>query len=725
MQRRTTAFSGFLFLLLLALAGLPGAPAARAATGREPVIIIPGVAGSELTATSSFNLSVSNGHGGTYAGSYSAGEKVWVNTLQAALPGSDDYFDALKLKYDAATAEAPLAPSGLYGSVYGDIVDYLKRQGYVEGVDLWVFPYDWRQDIRVTLDRLDSRVTQALVGANGGRTDPSTWTIRRADLVGHSMGGLVGRAYVSDPAHASRIDQLITLGSPQLGAAKFLKTLMYGDTFGPYFLGIGLEPSEISDVVQNMPGPWQLLPSSAFYSYYNNSDAAHLRPYVEDRDVDGDSVARGALDYSGVKSLLLRLGKNPNAQARAESYHTAYDTQRQGGVNGVRWAALVGHGYDTLGQLRDYTSSCLTWTGYKPCPAQSETPVDGDGTVAIMSAAMGDPWSSAPGGLIDSGAQRWYVEREHTALVEYDYVLGIKSGDGPVLPWLGGLLSGATPMGAAAGSAQAATADTQAGLQASKTRVSRTPPAGKLRGTLVSGRGAAALEVRAAGGAVTGRARGSDKALAQAEGSSYSRTQGGEAAFIRQDQRYDARLVAEQDGALELRVRMFEGGRLARTAVYPQVLVRQGGSVSASLPQGLSAATLTYATLPVLQIDADGDGFSEATAPASALLDERQSLDTVAPEVRVPLPQAGAGQATVRWTAADALSGLAVEQGVIDPDGAAPQTVRSGQTVALAPGPHTLQVLAQDHAGNAAVRTVAFTVASPKTPDGVGGPARN
>jgi len=722
MQRRTTAFSGFLFLLLLALAGLPGAPAARAATGREPVIIIPGVAGTELTATSSFSLSVSNGHGGTYSGSYSAGEKIWVNIWQAALPGSDDYFDALKLKYDTVTSEAPLAPSGLYGSAYGDILDYLKRQGYVEGVDLWVFPYDWRQDIRTTLSLLDSRVTQALVGANGGRTDPSTWTIRRADLVGHSMGGMVGRAYVSDPARASRIDQLITLGSPQLGAAKFLKTLMYGDTFGPYFLGIGLEPSEISDVVQNMPGPWQLLPSSAFYGYYNNSDAAHLRPYVEDRDVDGDGVARGALDYSGFRSLLLRLGKNPTAQTRAEGYHTAYDTLRQGGLNGVRWVALVGQGQATLGQLRDYTSSCLDWFTYKPCPAQSETPVDGDGTVATMSAAMGDPWSGA---LIDSGALRCYYPREHGALVQYDYTLGIKTGDGPVLPWLGRLLSGADPLNTCGSTAQTTAAVTQAGPQASKARVTSAPSAEKLRGTLVSGRGAAALEVRAASGAVTGRARGSDKALAQAEGSSYSRTQSGEAAFLRQDQRYDARLVAERDGALELRVRMFEGGQLARTAVYPQVLVRRGGSVSANLPQGLSAATLTYATLPVLQIDADGDGFSEATAAAAALLDERQSLDTEAPEVRVPLPQAGAGQATVRWTAADALSGLAVEQGVIDPDGAAPQTVRSGETVVLAPGPHTLQVLAQDQAGNAAVRTVAFTVASPKTPDGVGGPARN
>lgn len=720
MQRRTTRFPGLLAILLLALAGLPGAQTARAATGREPVIIIPGVAGSELSTTSSSALSVSNGHGGTYSTTYSAGEKIWVNTWQAALPGEDDYFDGLKLKYDTLTSEVPLAPTGLYSSAYSDIVDYLKRQGYVENVDLWVLPYDWRQDIRLTLSKLDSKVTQALVAVNGGRTDPSTWSIRRVDLVGHSMGGMVGRAYVSDAARAAKVDQLITLGSPQLGAAKFLKTLMYGDTFGPYFLGIGLEPSEIRDVVQNMPGPWQLLPSAPFYTYYNNSDSAHLRPYVEDRDVDGDGVAGGPLSYSSVKSLLLRQGKNPNAQTRAEDYHTTYDSARQGGLNGVRWVALVGYGYDTLGQLRDYTGSCLDWFTYKPCPKQSETPVNGDGTVAIMSAAMGDPWSGA---LINSGAQLWYVEREHGALVQYDYTLGIKSGDGPVLPWLGNLLSGVTPMSAGAAGVQAASTDTQTDPQASKSRVSQAPPTKKLRGALVSGGGAGALEVRSAGGAVTGRARGSDKAQVQAEGSSYSRQVGGESAFLSQDQRYEARLVAEQDGGLELRVRLFDGDALVRTLVYPQVPVRQGGSVRASLPQGLAQAAQSLAALPGLEIDADGDGVYEARAAAVALLDARQSLDTAAPELQLAQPQLDGRRATLRWSAGDTLSGLAVEQGLLDADGAAPRLVRNGESLALTPGPHTLQVLAQDYAGNTVARTLSFSVGSQRSPGDTGGPA--
>ena len=42
-------------------------PAARgAASGRQPVIVIPGLGGSEFTANSAFSLSVDNGHGGTF-----------------------------------------------------------------------------------------------------------------------------------------------------------------------------------------------------------------------------------------------------------------------------------------------------------------------------------------------------------------------------------------------------------------------------------------------------------------------------------------------------------------------------------------------------------------------------------------------------------------------------------------------------------------------------------
>jgi pimeloyl-ACP methyl ester carboxylesterase len=294
-----------------------------AAIGREPVIVIPGLGGSEFAATTAFSLNVDNGHGGTFQRSYSAGEKVWVNTFQILLPGDDDYLDALKLRSDGMTPVAPAVQiSGLYWDAYGDLVDYLQRQGYVMGTDLWLFPYDWRQDVEVTSRRLDLLITHALVAANGGQSDPAAWSIRRVDIVAHSLGGLVGRAYIADPVRAGRVDQLITLGAPEFGATKALKALVYGDQFGPWFLGIGLNPAEIKDLSQNMASGMQLLPSRAYDRLYDNSDSTRLRPWVEDRDIDGDGTALGVLGYDQTNALLQRLQRTSSCWGKRVTFTT-------------------------------------------------------------------------------------------------------------------------------------------------------------------------------------------------------------------------------------------------------------------------------------------------------------------------------------------------------------------------------------------------------------------
>jgi len=339
----------------------------------------------------------------------------------------------------------------------------LQRQGYVLGRDLWVFAYDWRRDIRATISQLDGLVTAALVTANGNRADPSTWMVHRVDIVAHSMGGVIGRAYISSSSRAERVDQLITLGSPQLGAAKLLKTLLYGDDFGSTFLGLGLNPAEVKDVVQNMPGAMELLPSRGYYSFYDNSDADHLSPFREDRDIDDDGLAGGPLSYLAVERLMLNLQANATVLSTARAFQSQFDGLRvfvpllqagsqsnsqspseapSAGLNGVRWEALIGSGQATLGQVREYTGVC----GDTPCPRRDELPVDGDGTVALFSAAIGDPTRAH---LFTSAPRRWFVERTHSGLVQRDYALGLPISDGPALEWIGERLRASSTLASA------------------------------------------------------------------------------------------------------------------------------------------------------------------------------------------------------------------------------------------------------------------------------------
>ncbi len=92
------------------------------------------------------------------------------------------------------------------------------------------------------------------------------------------------------------------------------------------------------------------------------------------------------------------------------------------------------------------------------------------------------------------------------------------------------------------------------------------------------------------------------------------------------------------------------------------------------------------------------------------MLDERASADTTYPTLSVVQPVVTDNHATVRWSASDDESGLQIEQATLDSESAKPQLLDNGTTVELAPGMHTLEVLAQDRAGNTVVKTTSFVV---------------
>ena len=205
---------------------------ARASTGKRPVVVIPGILGSELI-------------------NPKTGEKVWPSafrTSQEGLPISPNleanHDDLIPGKIVETAKLAKLLPE-VY--VYRDLLDALRRYaGYREGewnnppVDgdrdtFYVFAYDWRRD-NVTNARELVRRLQLLKEK-----------LKRPDLkfniVAHSMGGLIARyaAMYGDadlPAGdatiqpswggAAHISKIIMIGVPNEGAADAFATLVEG-----------------------------------------------------------------------------------------------------------------------------------------------------------------------------------------------------------------------------------------------------------------------------------------------------------------------------------------------------------------------------------------------------------------------------------------------------------------------------------------------------------------
>ena len=88
-------------------------------------------------------------------------------------------------------------------TLYNNLINSLKNAGYQEGVNLFVYGYDWRKKIGDAADDLKNFVNG--LGLTG-----------KIDFIGHSYGGLVTRGYAQEWG-TDKIDKILELGSPNLG----------------------------------------------------------------------------------------------------------------------------------------------------------------------------------------------------------------------------------------------------------------------------------------------------------------------------------------------------------------------------------------------------------------------------------------------------------------------------------------------------------------------------
>ena len=359
---------------------------------RTPLILIPGIGGSEFKTADVVNWSSNDGHGGTFTNVYSAGEKVWVNGIEALKPGSDDYFDILRMKSDGQTSEANLELTGTIFVIYQKTIDFFISNGYKLNEDFFLFPYDWRKDISLTASLLDQKINEIKIQTGSPKVD----------IVAHSMGGLVARNYISDAGRATKVRKLFTLGVPHLGSVKFLKAIKFGDClfldFDPFCLSIA--PSEVRDVIQNMVSGYELAPSQKYFDFYNGQDNNHPYPY---------KTESGALNYNQIKSLLTTLNFNTSLFNLSEAFHTLDNSLFN--TNGVDVTVVAGSGQKTLGQIIEEKRISLLGIPYIH---EDMININGDGTVPLFSASLNDPSKNLS---LFNSAKVFYTNQEHGNLV--------------------------------------------------------------------------------------------------------------------------------------------------------------------------------------------------------------------------------------------------------------------------------------------------------------------
>ncbi|MBO0725858.1 MAG: hypothetical protein J2P52_09685 [Blastocatellia bacterium] len=251
------------------------APIVAKQTGKPPIIIIPGITGSELV-------------------DRTTGEKLWPdifpdNKEALALPITST---TLSENRDDVVASRVIESAHLIKfmpeiGVYGALLKALETQGGYRRGDIdapapggdrdtyYLFAYDWRRDNVESARKLAEKIAEIKRRTN--RPD------LRFDVIAHSMGGLIARYFAMygdadvlgapnprpDWRGAQSIGRLVLFGTPNAGSMDALRTLIYGYSItGADKPRVNLFKSLGRVMIFTAPSVYQLLPrreSARFY----------------------------------------------------------------------------------------------------------------------------------------------------------------------------------------------------------------------------------------------------------------------------------------------------------------------------------------------------------------------------------------------------------------------------------------------------------------------------
>lgn len=222
-----------------AVRAMRAAPKRGAVGPREPVVLLPGIMGSLLSSIRGVT------------------SLLWINPA-IFLEGKGNWLDLNADGTGDADPSVEVVPVSIEKLFYLKFSLILRKQ-----VQLYEFPFDWRRRIEDSADVLHACLERWAGG------DPQ----RKFTLVGHSLGGVVSRAYLTrHPRDAERrIKRVISLGTPYFGAAGAIENIINGNDMMALAQAVnsGNVPQRMllsfPSVYQLLPAPPDLFPAGRPY----------------------------------------------------------------------------------------------------------------------------------------------------------------------------------------------------------------------------------------------------------------------------------------------------------------------------------------------------------------------------------------------------------------------------------------------------------------------------
>lgn len=183
-----------------------------------PIIVMPGIMGSNLYSDSSYNNRVwapNNFNPFSSGNIYDFGENMKISNALYVKPARNQ----MPLSFDERE----------YGALdsYKGLVDRLCAE--FPNREVYFFSYDFREDNEATAQKLKYFIDNVLKADS-------------VDIVAHSMGGNISTHYLKE--NANKIHKLVFLGTPFVGAPKAIKAALddavVSETWNPVDAAIGL-----------------------------------------------------------------------------------------------------------------------------------------------------------------------------------------------------------------------------------------------------------------------------------------------------------------------------------------------------------------------------------------------------------------------------------------------------------------------------------------------------